>query len=490
MSLRIVGPFNRVEGDLEVKLEIEGGSVKAAWVNSPLYRGFEQILIGKDPRDALVYTPRICGICSVSQSMAAASALAQTVGLVAPENGRLMQNVILGVENVADHFTHFYLFFMPDFARPVYAREPWYSEIYVRFMAVKGAASREILPARAAFMHIMGTLAGHWPHTLGLQPGGTTHAIDGGEQARVLATLATFRKFLEMRMFGDTLEAVTSLASADALRAWCAQPGPAASDLGLFLRVAEALDLDKLGRGTDRFLSYGAYAQNSGAHAQDGGHLFKRGVHADGKAQAFDQSEISEDLSSGWFAPSNGPRHPARGVTIPDADAAGGYTWCKAPRLAGKVVEVGALARQLVDGHPLVCDLVAATGSNVANRVIARLIEIARMVPVLEDWTRRIVPHEPFYADGWALTDAEGAGLIEAARGSLGHWVTIKNGSIASYQIVAPTTWNFSPRDGAGTPGACEQALVGAPVRTGETDPVAVQHIVRSFDPCMVCTVH
>ncbi len=483
MSRRIVGPFNRVEGDLEVKLEMEGGAVKAAWVNSPLYRGFEQILNGKDPRDALVYTPRICGICSVSQSMAAATALAEAEGLVAPENGRLMQNVILGVENVADHFTHFYLFFMPDFARPVYAGEPWYPEIAARFKAAAGAASREILPARSSFMHIMGTLAGHWPHTLGLQPGGTTHAIDHGGQARVLATLATFRRFLEARTFGDNLEAVTAIASAAELSDWAARPAPAGSDLGMFLRIAKALQLDTLGRATDRFLSYGAYAQ-------DGGHLFKRGVHADGKAQAFDQSQITEDLSSGWFAPSDGPRHPSRGVTIPDADAAGGYTWCKAPRLSGKVVEVGALARQLVDGHPLICDLVAASGGNVANRVIARFLEIARVIPALEEWTRRIKPHEPFYAEGWALTDSEGAGLIEAARGSLGHWLTVKNGSIASYQIVAPTTWNFSPRDTAGMPGACEQALVGAPVRNGETDPVAVQHIVRSFDPCMVCTVH
>jgi hydrogenase large subunit len=83
-----------------------------------------------------------------------------------------------------------------------------------------------------------------------------------------------------------------------------------------------------------------------------------------------------------------------------------------------------------------------------------------------------------------------GVGLSEAARGSLGHWVMAQRGRIANYQIVAPTTWNFSPRDAAGTPGALEQALVDAPVREGETTPVAVQHIVRSFDPCMVCTVH
>ncbi len=71
MSRSIVGPFNRVEGDLEVQLQIDDGRVREAWVVSPLYRGFEQILQGKVPMDALVYVPRICGICSASQSMAA-----------------------------------------------------------------------------------------------------------------------------------------------------------------------------------------------------------------------------------------------------------------------------------------------------------------------------------------------------------------------------------------------------------------------------------
>jgi hydrogenase large subunit len=87
---------------------------------------------------------------------------------------------------------------------------------------------------------------------------------------------------------------------------------------------------------------------------------------------------------------------------------------------------------------------------------------------------------------------AQGMGLSEAARGALGHWLRIENGRIAHYQIVAPTSWNFSPRDSAGTPGALEAALVGATIDSakGRGQSVAVQHIVRSFDPCMVCTVH
>ena len=131
----------------------------------------------------------------------------------------------------------------------------------------------------------------------------------------------------------------------------------------------------------------------------------------------------------------------------------------------GNVVEVGALARQLIDGHPLVRDLIGKTGGNVHNRVVARLLELARLVLAMEGWIRSIRPGEPFCNHAAMPDDAEGVGLVEAARGSLGHWLSIRDGRIANYQIIAPTTWNFSPRDAAGTPGALEQALVGAPLR-------------------------
>ena len=124
---RILGPFNRVEGDLEVSLDIADGRVAAAYVNSPLYRGFEQILQGKAPQDALTLVPRICGICSVAQSAASALALADAAGIEPPENGRLAANLTLAVENLADHLTHFYLFFMPDVCHADYAGRPWYA---------------------------------------------------------------------------------------------------------------------------------------------------------------------------------------------------------------------------------------------------------------------------------------------------------------------------------------------------------------------------
>lgn len=484
MTRITVGPFNRVEGDLEVTLDLADGRVAAAHVNSPLFRGFEQILLGKDPRDALVFVPRICGICSVSQSAAAARALGDAMGLAPPPNGELAANLILANENLADHFTHFYLFFMPDFARDAYAGRPWFGAARARFKAVEGSATADALPARAAFLQILGILAGKWPHSLTLQPGGSARGIGASEKIRVHALLRQFRGWLERHLFGDSLEAIAALDSVAALEAWKAGRAPASSDFRLFLDIADALALDRLGRATDRFLSYGNYPTA-------GEPLFARGVwHAPtAMLAAVAHTDIAEDASHAWMADAHA-LHPWQGDTRVDIERPGAYSWCKAPRLAGEVVECGALARQVVDGQPLIRELVAASGGNVANRVIARLLEFARVIPAMERWVRAIEPGEAFCLHGPMPDEAQGLGMVEAARGALGHWLVIRQGRIANYQVVAPTTWNFSPRDAAGTPGALEQALVGTPVGEGESVPLAVQHVVRSFDPCMACTVH
>lgn len=482
MTRKVMGPFNRVEGDLEVTLDFDGNRVASARVSSPLYRGFEQILYGKDPRDALVFTPRICGICSVAQSMAAARALADLQGVQMPPNGELAANLVLANENIADHLTHFYLFFMPDFAREVYAGESWHQSTGERFAARTGTAAQQMLPARAEFMHLMGLLAGKWPHSMAIQPGGSTRPIEAQERIRILAILYSFRRFLETTLFGDTLERIAELNSAEALFAWADEAPTESSDLRRFLKLSQSLELDKLGRATDRFMSYGAY------HAREES-LFSAAVW-DGDLQPLQSDRISEDLSHSWMSHRAEPKHPFQGITLPDAEADEGYTWCKAPRLDGRVVEVGALARQQVTGHPLIRDLVAQSGGNVQNRVIARLLEIALVVPEMERWAKALTPKEPFCIEGPLPDEGQGEGLVEAARGSLGHWLKIKRGRIINYQIIAPTTWNFSPRDVQDVPGALEQALVGSPIRDGETDPISVQHVVRSFDPCMVCTVH
>ena len=490
MSRRLtIGPFNRVEGDLEVTLEVAAGRVAAARVSSSLYRGFEHVLIGKHPLDALVIVPRICGICSVSQSAAAAAALADAAGVEMPANGRLASNLILACENLADHLTHFYLFFMPDFARAAYRGRPWHGEAERRFKATVGEALREVLPARADLLRLMGHLAGKWPHSLALQPGGTTRAVTATEKIRLLAVLRDFRGFLSRVVFGDSLESVGAIGCRDELAAWARGRS---ADFARFVEIAADLGLDSVGRASDRFLSYGAYAAAASGPDAAGGHLFARGIWHDGDRPLVEQL-ISEDVAHAWLFGER-PLHPAVGETRPltgeFADKAAAYTWCKAPRYDGQVAETGALARQLVAGQPLLRALVAVEGASVLARVSARLLELALVVPAMERWVRALNPGEPFCAQAPFPDEANAVGLVEAARGALGHWLRIEGGRIAAYQIIAPTTWNFSPRDTNGVPGALEQALAGLPVADGEESPLLVQHVVRSFDPCMVCTVH
>ena len=480
MTRRVVGPFNRVEGDLEITLDIADGRVAAAYVNSPLYRGFEQILQGKLPVDALVLVPRICGICSVAQSAAAALALADAAGIAPPPNGRLAANLTLAVENLADHLTHFYLFFMPDFARADYAGRPWHAATVERFRATVGSAPNQMLPARARFIQMMGLLAGKWPHTLSVQPGGSTRPLQSSEIFRLHRTLREFREFLETVTFGAPLAEVAAIASRVQLEAWRRKPG--GGDLRTFLTIAEDLDLWHMGRGTDRFMSYGCYQEQDRR-------LFPSGLWHDGAA-GLDIAAIDEDISHAWYAAAGLPQHPAAGSTLPVAEKEGAYSWCKAPRLAGQVVETGALARQMVAGHPLARDMVAADGGSVAARVVARLLELALVLPAMERWLSELAPGEPWCITAQLADETSGAGLIEAARGSLGHWLTVRRGRIHNYQIIAPTTWNFSPRDAAGQPGVLEQALTGLTGSATEPLPAAIHHVVRSFDPCMVCTVH
>jgi hydrogenase large subunit len=482
MTRIVLGPFNRVEGDLEVSLEVEAGQVVSAQVNSPLFRGFEQMLVGRVPEDALAIVPRICGICSVAQSAAAAAALADMAGVKPPPNGVLAHRLITATENLADHLSHFYLFFMPDFTRAEYAGRAWHHDVAARFAAIKGGATSPVLQARARFFNLTGFLAGRWPHSLALQPGGSTKAMTPAERIRILAVLREFRGFLESVLFGDTLESFSSLVNEDGLLSWAADRS---GDLPLFLRAANDLGLNKLGRATDHFISYGAYDLFSSGVWQPnpaGSDGFVRGVVTPVKSDL-----ITEDTHSAWLVDAPA-KPPSLGETRVDADKPGAYTWCKSPRYGRQVVETGALARQVVAGNWLARDMVGHHGASVTARVVARMIELAQVVPAMEAWVRQIVPGEPFCVPAPLPESGEGVGLVEAARGGLGHWLSVKRGRIERYQIIAPTTWNFSPRDSEAQPGPLEQALVGLPA--GEGALPTIQHVVRSFDPCMVCTVH
>jgi Ni,Fe-hydrogenase I large subunit len=83
----------------------------------------------------------------------------------------------------------------------------------------------------------------------------------------------------------------------------------------------------------------------------------------------------------------------------------------------------------------------------------------------------------------WALV------LLKPPAARLAHWIEIKNGVIKNYQVMAPTTWNVGPNDEQGKSGPIEAALTGIEIEDPH-DPVEVGMVARSFDSCLVCTVH
>ena len=277
--------------------------------------------------------------------------------MTVPPNGVHTINLMLACENLADHLSHFYLFFMPDFARPVYAQRPWFAEATRRFAAMAGEHARAAVAARQRWFEIMGTLGGKWPHTLSIQPGGSARAVEAAERIRLLAKVREFRAFLEATTFGAPLEEIAALDSEAALQRWHAAD-PLRGDLRLFLTLAADLKLDTLGRGPGRTLSFGAYRQPDGSHALADG-VWSESL---GRMQPVDTGAIREDATHAWLAGEEA-LHPSEGLTAPMLDKPGGYTWNKAPRLSGEVVETGAIARQLASGQPLIRDAVARCGA-------------------------------------------------------------------------------------------------------------------------------
>jgi hydrogenase large subunit len=122
-------------------------------------------------------------------------------------------------------------------------------------------------------------------------------------------------------------------------------------------------------------------------------------------------------------------------------------------------------------------------------RQLARMHEAPKYYKWARGWLDQLDLHESFYTKPTEHAEGRGFGATEAARGALADWIVIEGNKIKNYQVVTPTAWNIGPRDGDGTVGPVEKALIGSPVADPQ-DPVELGHVARSFDSCLVCTVH
>ena len=233
----------------------------------------------------------------------------------------------------------------------------------------------------------------------------------------------------------------------------------------------------------------------------------RSGIYANGQFSEFDHLRVAEDTAHSFYEGS-GLLHPWDGVTNPIDPEVGKsqdkYSWAKSPRYnvegQGHVpLETGPLARRMAAAAPgaaghqdddgLFLDMYNKIGPSVMVRQLARMHEGPKYYKWCRQWLDDLDLAESFYTKPVEHASGKGFGSTEAARGSLSDWIVLEDGKIENYQVVTPTAWNIGPRDGEGALGPIEQALVGSPI-VDTSDPVELGHVARSFDSCLVCTVH
>jgi hydrogenase large subunit len=225
---------------------------------------------------------------------------------------------------------------------------------------------------------------------------------------------------------------------------------------------------------------------------------------------------VTEDVTHAYYEGEK-PLHPWEGETKPDFTGWDGekkYSWVKAPRYNGEPAQVGPLAQVLIgytQGHPLTRKYVEAAAAKVKaisgitftpdmlhstlGRHAARAIRAGMLAELAQKHLDLLVTnvskgdYAVFNAPVFPGHEVEGVGTHEAPRGTLSHWVVIKDEKIKNDQAVVPSTWNASPRDHNGVHGPYEASLLNTPLARPE-QPLEVLRTVHSFDPCMACACH
>src|SRR5512144_3211699 len=108
MTRITIDPITRIEGHLRIDCEVDGGKVTKAWSSGQMWRGIELILKDRDPRDAWIFTQRICGVCTTVHAIASVRAVENALNLEVPLNAQYIRNMIVAAHGVHDHIVHFY----------------------------------------------------------------------------------------------------------------------------------------------------------------------------------------------------------------------------------------------------------------------------------------------------------------------------------------------------------------------------------------------
>lgn len=454
MNKRIViNPLTRISGFLEIDVRIENNIVVDAKTKGNLFRGFEQMLVGRSPFDAVYFTQRICGICSAAHSMASSLALEDALKIEPVEQGRYLRDIIHCCEFLQNHIRHFYQYTVPDFVKM--DQNTLLETDHNDFRLAKVINDRiaqhylDSLAISRSAHQMLAVLGGKAPHNHGVFIGGITTKATAEKVVFIDSLLQKIVEFIDEKMIPDVY------------------------DIAHYYP-----EYFNLGGGYGNLLTYGSFDnyKELGTLYTNPLVLTKKGL------EVFDENKIEEKVDYAYYKLSKNTNKQDQVVPEPDMDKKEAYSWVKAPRYNGLPFEVGPLARLILSGNYI-------NRISAMDRTIARALEAKKIAEIMKILLKQIIPGVEMQQKYELPLSASGRGLVDTTRGALGHWLEIKNQKISFYQIITPSTWDFSTRDENGYRGVAEEALIGTPIANPD-EPVEIGRILRSFDPCMSCATH
>ena len=484
----------RIEGGMELE-RTDGGETR---IQGGAPRIFEGMLLGKHPRDAVFLTQQISADSGISHAMAFLNAWEAAGNISLPSNAETLREILQLLSVLHAHLRQFYMQTLPDYLPP-------------GSLANYGGTHPMLLKLKTGLSKVP---ASHWTNnlfTVPLTPGETgllwEHVARAQEVMGVLGQM--------MALIGGKFPVVMSLV-----------PGGMSCTLGpsrmLMLRdylesVFQFLDavpfkdgdllvtrwpeLNNLGRASDGFLSVGS-GENAAAVESA---LFPSGILIAENLEPF-TPEITESIHRAFYRIPNRPSPDAL-VPLPFPDKAGAYSWIKAPRFQGRMLETGSLARFLISDMSggkiwpprLLQSLRSILGrgiqrwGGVAGRMMTRLAELRILADRVGTLIGQLDPDTPFFAPG-QNTDSingEGRGYAEGPAGAIQHRLILENGRIAHLGIISSSTWNGTPTDERNQTGPIEMALKKGDFDLNRiSDQLSMSRIVHSFAFSMSDAVH
>ena len=545
-------PVTRVAGalafhsvcDLKERKVIETRSM------ATLFRGYEVILMGRDPRDAIFITSRACGVCGGVHAVTAAMATEMAFGICPPPLGIVLRNMALAIEFLYDHPLHLFLLAGPDYSELIVKQtnpEHWEaartwscrhtdvhgfstaSELMEAMNPLTGTLYLEALQMTRVIREAYVLLCGKYPHPQTIVPGGMSTTVTFTTMNEVFQRLRRFFDYAK-KAVGIWEDITAFFYERDSRYKEVGSRSATMVDSGIFDHQ-EAYDAryENAGEwGKRRWATPGAIVD--GELVSTDLHQINMGVE-EFVDHAFYEDWGSTRMESDPVGNPLSRYHPWNQQTRPKPSGQNWkekYSWSKAPRWDRQAAEAGcyarlwnaSLAQQMPESRYLF-----PTGSSM-RMVVPRgkLPEMELEWKIPETWNafernRARAYCIPFTAliamANWEIAmdllkrgekrvstpfevpkgERLGVGFWGAGRGWLTHHLEMDKGMVANYQILTPSTWNASPQDPWGNPGPYEEAVLNTPLLETFGDPerfrgVDILRAIRSFDPCMPCTTH